>query len=224
MNKEENPKYKLYILGAGGLAAEVFFWLSSSPIWMKQYVFCGFVDKYVKETKILERVGYPQNKEWEHSLDNFCLDKESRFIYAIGEPKSKKTHIQESQILEEQFVSFIHDSSLVSKNTIFKGPTLIGPFCSIEPNVTLGKFTTINSYAFIGHDCSLGDYSTLSPRSTMLGASWVGERCFLGANCTINIKRKVADGSFIGMDTSVIKNTEKDSKIYGVPGVIYDRK
>lgn len=112
-------------------------------------------------------------------------------------------------------------SYISTKATVFNGS--IGDNCFILENNTIQPFTTIGNNVVlwsgnhIGHHSLIKDHVTFTSHVVLSGHCIVESYCTFGVNSTIRDGLHIAEGTFVGMSASIIKNTESWSIYKGNP-------
>ncbi|WP_149206232.1 acetyltransferase [Flavobacterium johnsoniae] len=112
-------------------------------------------------------------------------------------------------------------SYISTKATVFNGS--IGDNCFILENNTIQPFTTIGNNVVlwsgnhIGHHSLIKDHVTFTSHVVLSGHCIVESYCTFGVNSTIRDGLHIAEGTFVGMSASIIKNTELWSIYKGNP-------
>lgn len=215
----------LYIVGAGSCAVELYFWLKTSPKSTEDYTFCGFIDDFGNSTQIEKRLSLEKkdNSIWCIKVKDYVYKDGDRLLIAFGNPCLKEQYYEALNLDDSVYTTFVHDTALVYDNVKLGKGCIIGPFCTIEPNVVIKDHVLVNAYSFIAHDCYVGNFSSLSPRSTLLGQCTVHKKAFIGACSCVNVKREIEQNAFVGMNSSVIHTVKEGSVVYGVPARLYQK-
>jgi sugar O-acyltransferase (sialic acid O-acetyltransferase NeuD family) len=114
-------------------------------------------------------------------------------------------------------------SYISSKATLFNNK--IGDNCFILEDNTIQPFTTIGNNVVlwsgnhIGHHSVIKDHSMFTSHVVLSGHCTVENYCTLGVNATIRDGVILAEGTFVAMAASIIKDTEPWSLYKGNPGV-----
>lgn len=87
----------------------------------------------------------------------------------------------------------------------------------IQPFVSMGDGCLLWSGNHIGHHSSIGDHVFVSSHVVISGRCKVGDYCWLGVNSSVRDGINLARGSFVGMNTCIIKDTREFVKYFGVP-------
>lgn len=114
-------------------------------------------------------------------------------------------------------------SYVSSKATLFNNP--IGDNCFILENNTIQPFTSIGNNVIlwsgnhIGHHSVIKDHVMFTSQVVLSGHCVVESYATLGVNATIRDGITIAEGTFVAMAASIIKNTEPWSMYKGNPAV-----
>jgi len=123
------------ILGAGGLAREVFWHLQQSDY--KDFI---FVDEFAAESAVTIRgKSIPVIKNWD-----FSKYKNFKFIVGVGNPKTKRILVEKA--LKAGLLpapTFIHPKAVVEDAQIGVGG-IIAPGCVVTCNVQIGNYVILN--------------------------------------------------------------------------------
>lgn len=115
-----------------------------------------------------------------------------------------------------QLISYVNSKSNISNAKIGENCFLfefvnLQPFTKIEDNVVIW------SHSHIGHHSIIKKNNFISSHVIIAGHCVIESYCFLGSNSSFRDKIHIAEGSFIGMGSNVVKNTENWSLYYGNP-------
>lgn len=116
-----------------------------------------------------------------------------------------------------QFISYIS-----SKATIFDR-SVIGENCFILEDNTIQPFTTIGNNVVlwsgnhIGHHGKIHDHVFFTSHVVMSGHCEIDSYSFFGVNCTIRDYTHIAQGTLVGMASSITKDTEEWGIYIGNP-------
>lgn len=117
-----------------------------------------------------------------------------------------------------QLISYVS-----SKATLFNNS--IGDNCFILENNTIQPFTSIGNNVIlwsgnhIGHHSIIKDHIMFTSHVVLSGHCVVENYCTFGVNSTIRDGVEIAEGTFVAMSASIIKNTESWSMYKGSPAV-----
>jgi len=188
---------KLAIIGAGGLAKEVY-----QSILAQGSVdnIAGFYveSEYLVEGKTLYNLPI-------QSIKKLDIDKHIIHI-AVGDIEFRSRIFKSFKELGFNFANIIDPKSNIS-NAIFNGTGIyIGSGAQVMADVKIGNSVIINTGAIISHDCELLDFCNISPGCVLCGNVKIGEKTFVGAGSIIREKIIIKDNIVLGMGSVVTKN------------------
>ena len=195
---------RIYILGAGGHAQEVFgiAYLSSTMV-------LGFVD----ETKDSDGTLF------KHPV--YCKipeDNRATFVCGVGNPFVKK-HFEE-QILDKLAAPIIHTTVVAYRSCQFDKGIVIGAHCTLTIDTQIGRSTSINSNCVISHGCRVGKRCHLSGGTILSGNVTLEDDVYVGAGAKFLPKVKVGEGAVIGAGAVVTKDVDPYTIVAGCPAKI----
>ena len=207
----------MIIIGAGGLAKEIFQILSEGD----EYKEISFFDDFNFNVDTLFGKKIHQNLKSLLKLKNT----DDQFIIGFGDLKLKKKFTE--NLLNEGFVN----PKILSKHSyigncdveIGDGTVIMANAC-ISNSVTLGRGCLAYYSSVITHDCIIGDYTTLSPGVKVLGRVSIGENCLIGANATILPDVTIGSNVIVGAGAVVDKNVMEGTIVAGVPAKLLPKK
>lgn len=186
-------KHNIIIVGAGGLAKELYQYLQDSDINI-----LGFIDKEPKTFYGLPYLGT------ETDFDDNLITQAS-FLLGIGDMNLRIKIIPILQTRKVNFYTFIHKSAIIAKNAIIGQGCVLCPHTMINANAKLDDFVLCNIYSSVAHDCSVGENSVLCPYTTLNGNVSIGKNCFLATRVTCLPKSSLGDNCKIGATTTIRK-------------------
>lgn len=89
--------------------------------------------------------------------------------------------------------------------------------CNLQPFSKVGNNVIIWSFTHLGHHSAVADHNFLSGNVVVAGKCMIDSYCFLGTNCSLKDGIHIKEGSMLGMDASVIRDTDPWSVNVGVP-------
>jgi acetyltransferase EpsM len=179
--------------------------------------FIGFA--FDDETCGKEINGFPILSKTTEVFEKFKNYNDVKFIFQIYRPDLMKERIELKNsygIPENRFFTFIHPTCTIARSAFIDIGTIIMANSVVNPNAVIGKFCTIQSNVTIGHDSKMGDYNFIATQST-IGNIVMGSRNFLGINSCTNNFITIGDDCFIGMASNVVKSLSSNMKVYGNP-------
>ncbi len=200
----------LYIVGAGAMAREVYFFLKTRKM---EKVIKAFVveDKFLHSKKFLgvQLLGLIRDKNQ--------FTKDSVFILAIGNPIRFKI-VEYLENLNVRFIT-LYDYPYFSKCEINIGTgSILLPGCQLTTGIVIGNHCIVNIGCTISHDVKIGHCVTVCPGVNIGGEVKIGNNVFLGIGATVSNRVSIGDNAFIGAGTVVVNNVGANTLVYGNPG------
>lgn len=140
-----------------------------------------------------------------------------KIIMGIGVNQTRKKVVSR---ITNPFVSAIHPSSIVSKNSAIGNGTVIMQMAVIQTGTTIGEHCIINTNSSVDHDCVIGDFVHISPGATVCGNVSVGDLTWVGAGATVIEGISIGRNVIIGAGSIVIKDIPDNVLVVGNPAVI----
>ena len=201
----------LVIIGAGGLAREVFdlshLCYGNDP----KFNVKGFLSDGPSN---IQDMGYPpvlgKVEDYEVSADDV-------FFCAIGNVFDRKKTVEIILTKGGKFINLIHPTAIISPSAQIGTGVAIKAFCTIASDVRIGNFNYLQSSVIIGHDVVLGDFCQVNSFSFFAGCVTVGNLCSINAGAKLIQSIKVEDESVVGIGSIVLRNVKKGSTVFGVP-------
>ena len=138
------------VLGTGGCAAEVTYYIN----------ILGYID-YQNH---LDTHYYKYNFNYPYlcDIDSYSPKKGEEVLIAVADIKFRRKMIDKLLAKNATIGSFVHYSSIVSKDAQIGKGIIVFPFCIIENYARVGDYNLLTSYSFISHDCIVGDNNFFS--------------------------------------------------------------
>jgi len=149
---------------------------------------------------------YDDNENLEELLGIPVLHDEvisSPLIISIG---NNKTRMRIVNLLNVEFGTAIHSSSIISNNTTIGVGTVVMQGAIIQSGVVIGKHCIINTGATVDHDCILQDFVHISPNTTLCGNVIIGEGTHIGAGAVIIPNVKIGKWCVVGAGSVVTRD------------------
>lgn len=151
------------------------------------------------------------------NLYHSFLDKNYRFVIAIGNNIIRKEIVKILKIEEAQYATLVHPSAIIGSNVKIGSGSVIMAGAIINADTTIGKHAIINSGAVIEHDNMIGDFVHISPNSTLAGGIKVGEGTHIGVGASIIPQISIGEWAIVGAGAAVISNIPSHCTAVGVP-------
>ena len=197
------PMKNIIIIGAGGLAKELY-------AYIKDYIKKGFINDITIKGFLVDYVEHYDNlnvpvpylgkiRSYKFCHDDYC-------VVAIGENPGRQQVLKILIDKEANFYSYIHSSCFISDSSSIDEGVTICPFSIVNADADIGKHCLINIYCSIGHDAVLGDFGILSPYSTINGRAKAGINLYMGTKATIHPDIVIGDNCIISAHSYVKTN------------------
>lgn len=202
--------YNIVIVGAGGLGREVYRLVRD----------CFDLGKYQIKGFLAQNPNELDNFNTKHPIigheNNYNIDKNDRFIIAIGDVSIKKRVANALKAKGAKFINLIHPTAIIFPSATIGNGVVIFPYSVVSDNVVIGDFVKLNMYVYCGHDSKVGDYCTLSPYSTLNGSATLENEVFLATRVTVTASKKVGKRSILGAHSLALHNIPQNTKLLGV--------
>lgn len=200
---------KLIIIGAGSVGGFIAYNFS---LLEKEYELIGFLDDDPQKSERL-LFGKPVLGKIDDAKDyrNCC------FILGIAFPQIKKKIISRLSIYNLSFISYISDAAWISKNVHIGTGVIVYPGTTINYEVEIDDFVTVNMNCSIGHNCHLHSFSTLTPGVNLAGFSVCGECSELGIGASTRQHVRVESNAIVGGQSMVLGDVAANDIVVGVP-------
>lgn len=188
---------KLYILGVGGFASEIF-----EQVFLQKYRddFGGFITLIGDEAFVISEVG----------VSIFDFDKNAKFVLGVLDTNQRNKFLSiltpRYAISTEHFPNISAPDAHVSKMANMGCGNLFCSFSMINANAHIGSFNCVNIYASINYDCVVGNYNIFSPYAGLMGQCSVGDRNFIGTHATIVPKVVIGNENTISSGECLFDN------------------
>lgn len=149
---------------------------------------------------------------------------ETKFVVAIGHNKVRKQIIDDLNLSQQQYITLIHPSAIISSSATIGYGTVIMPGACINYGATVGNHCIINTGAIVEHDCVVADYAHLSPHTTLTGHVIVEEGVHIGAGATIIPNTTIGRWSLLGAGSTAIKDIPPFCTAVGSPTRIVSKQ
>ncbi len=161
-----------------------------------------------------------KHKEWKPS-------KNDRYLLTGIAPSTKKKifnfFLENLDINEAQYVSLIHDNTLISHGVELDGPVYISSGGVVAQYAKLGKFISIHRNVIIEHHTQIGAFSTIFSGSNIAASCRIGENVTVCMGAIILNGLEIGDNVVIGAGALVTKNVPANTLVYGNPAKVIKR-
>ncbi len=128
-------------------------------------------------------------------------------MIGVGDIKTRKRLFE--RFSKDRFIhGAIHKSAIVHEVTYNGTGVQIMAGAIIQPGVSIGDNTIINTRASIDHDCNIGRHCHIAPGAVLCGGVTLGDECFIGAGSIIVEGVTLAAGTFVKAGSLVVKQND----------------
>ncbi len=148
-------------------------------------------------------------------------------IVALGDNVDRFRVVKEIQARypDFRFVSAVHPSVQMARDTSVKEGTVIMAGCCIKPFTAIGRHCIVNASATIGHDVTVEDFASVGPGCTLGGHVTVGRFTAVGLGASVIQDIAIGDNTLIGAGSVVLKDVPGNVVAYGTPcAIVRERK
>ncbi len=138
-------------------------------------------------------------------------------IGSIGSPGLRKLIFERYKAFHYNFCSVINPNTILSKNIMFDEGVQVMAGAIVQPRVTIGRNSIINTGSIIEHDCSIGEHVHVAPGVTLSGSVSIGCSTHIGTGAKVIQGVKIGEGCIIGAGAVVIRDVPNGAKVIGVP-------
>lgn len=202
----------LLIIGARGYGRHVYNLITDLPEFSKTFSVKGYLDD--NEEALDEYLGYPPIID---TVENYRIQPDDVFVCALGDVNYKKHYV--SIILKKggEFVNVIHPSSHIGLNSSIGIGCIIAYNVSIDCDVKIGNFVTIQTNSVIGHDSNIGNWTMIDSFGFTGGGANIGNSVTVHTRATIVPHKIVENGAIINAGSIVIRNVKEGKTVMGNP-------
>lgn len=201
----------LVIIGAGGLAREVFDLAKVCFVNDPNFKIKGFLSL---EPSNIEQLGYPKVLE---NSSNYEIEEDDVFFCAIGNVLRRKKVVENIIAKGGVFINLIHPTAIISPSVELGIGVAIKSYCVISSDVKIGDFTYLQSSVIMGHDVNIGKYCQINSFSFFAGHVNIGNCVTVNAGAKLIQNVKVEQKAVIGVGSVVLKKVKEGTTIFGMP-------
>jgi sugar O-acyltransferase (sialic acid O-acetyltransferase NeuD family) len=145
------------------------------------------------------------------------VSNDKHYFISIGDNAKRKFIFEKLYEKNSRFISLVHPSSIISRNTQIGNATVISAGVILNCFVKIGTCCIINTGVIIEHESTIEDYVHIAPGSVLAGNVKIGCGTFIGANSVIKQGVTVTKNCIIGAGSVVINNILESGTYVGNP-------
>lgn len=152
----------------------------------------------------------------------------STFLFFVPMDPKKMNTLREAVYLQVknkgyQFINYISSKATVLTDSIGENCFILEDN-TIQPFVKIGNCVVMWSGNHIGHHSVIKDYVNFTSHVVLSGHCKIERYAFFGVNATIRDSVTIAEGTFVGMSATIIKDTEAWGVYIGNPAKRLENK
>ena len=154
--------------------------------------------------------------------DDFISNYSPTDIQLVNGLGSTKTTAKRRQIYDKfknlgyTFASVIHSAAIVSEYVNKSAGIQVLAGAVIQPGVSLGENTIINTKASVDHDCNIGSHVHLAPGVTISGEVKIEDGTHVGTGAVIIQGVKIGQGCLIGAGAVILSDVPSGKTVVGL--------
>jgi len=202
------------ILGSGGLASELTFYIEDNNSKNKpseKINIVGYIDYADVATEFHKKYNY--NAPIISDIDGYIPSNNEEVLIGIGNIAVRKKMIAILLNKKAKIGSFVHHSVIVSKSPNWGKGNIILPFSIIENNAIIGDYNLLTSYSFISHDCVVGNNNFFST-SGISGNVKIGNDNFFGIRSTVIPSIEIGNNNIIQAGMTIDKRIKDNTTVF----------
>jgi sugar O-acyltransferase (sialic acid O-acetyltransferase NeuD family) len=201
------------IVGGGGFARELYFWLRDCTDAGTLPPLTGYLDD---AGDVLHNRG-AYDMAFLGSVEDVSPREGDRFVLAIGSPSTKRRIVDKLAPRGAVFPTMIHPTCTVTGTATVGEGVVLCPGCILGPDSTLERFVTFNTGSGTGHDSSVGEFSVLASRVAISGYVRIESDVGIGSGVVLLPNVKVGRGAVIGPGCVVYRSVRSGTTLYTPP-------
>ena len=198
------------IIGGGGFARELFFWLRDCADAGRLPPLAGYLDD--AGDVLHNRAAY--DMAYLGPVADVAPRDGDRFVLAIGSPATKRRIVEALAPRSAVFPTVIHPTCTVTGTASIGEGVVLCPGCILGPDSSLERFVTFNTGSGTGHDSSVGEFSVLASRVAISGYVRIEADVGIGSGVVLLPNVKVGRGSVIGPNCVVYRSIKPGTTLY----------
>lgn len=202
---------RLLIMGASGLAREVYDLFNVCYADNPEYSFKGFLSDGPSN---IHEMGYPPVID---KIIGYKVQPDDVFFCAIGKVTDRMKTVDYIRSQGGEFINLIHPTALLAPSVKLGLGIAIKAYCVISSDVTIGNYTFLQSSVICGHDVSIGSYCQVNSFSFFAGHVKVRDKVTINAGVRIIQDVVVEESAIVGMGSVVLTKVKQGTTVFGAP-------
>ena len=198
------------IIGSGGHAKVL---INTLQLQNKKILGCISLDKYAKILSV-PVIGDDQYLLANHQPNKVQL---VNGIGSIHKPTLRKKIFQTYKEHGYHFATVIHPSVILPTRYLLEEGVQLMAGSILQPDVTIGENSIINTGVSIDHDCKICANVHLAPGVTLSGNVIIKDNCHIGTAATVIQGICIEENCIIGAGSLILKHIKPNQLAIGVP-------
>lgn len=203
--------YKIVVAGGGGHAKVVI-----SVLKKLGYEVIGYTDNSDKGT-ILEIPWLGTDTILKELREKNEVSRAAIGVGHVQDNTIRKELLDELSRLNYDLPAIISPDAIVNDEVAIENGTFLADGVVVNPGVTIGALSIINTNASIDHDCIIGDFVHIAPGVTLSGGITIGNDAFIGTGASLIQNINVQSNCIIGAGSVVIEDCVEPGTYVGNP-------
>lgn len=210
------------IFGSAGASTDIYYWIKaincSTAMTGEKFNVLGFIDNEKEVGTLvhdnLQIIG--KDDDVSNLIRDYC---EVGLVVPFGEPKLRKKIVDRfKKSGNVSFPNIIHPTVIYEKDAGTMGiGNHVGPGVIIASVYDIGDFNYISAGSLLGHDIVIGNFNSINPLAAVAGDVNITEFCTVGINSTVRQGITLRPGTTLGAGAVLVKDTEGDEVLVGIP-------
>lgn len=198
------------IIGGGGFARELYFWLRDCADAGSLPPLAGYLDD---AGDVLDnRAAY--DMAYLGPVADVAPQPGDRFVLAIGSPATKRRLVELLGPRGAVFPAVVHPTCTVTATATIGEGAVLCPGCILGPDSMVERFVTMNTGSGTGHDSIVGEFSVLASRVAISGYVRIEADVGIGSGVVLLPNVRVGRGATIGPGCVVYRSVRAGATLY----------
>jgi acetyltransferase EpsM len=114
----------------------------------------------------------------------------------------------------------VHPSAYVDANACLAEGVVVSPFCFVASGASLETCCFLNVGSMVGHDSVLGPFCSVMPDVNISGGVTIKARAFIGVGAKILQGLSVGSDAVAGIGSIVVSNVRDGTTVMGNPAKV----
>ena len=153
------------------------------------------------------------------SFEEICNNKQIPMALGVGDNTIREKLFHKALEYNFQIVTLVDPSAIISSSVEIGQGTVIMPNVVVNAKAIIEKGVILNTGCIIEHESAIDSFAHISPNVALAGNVKVGTLTHIGIGSNVIQGITIGKNNIIGAGTVIIKDTEDNKKVVGVPGV-----